>query len=62
MERIDRKLLWLFLPALTDVFVGRKASESFESLGEVVSHLEGLEMCLQMLMGLIVVFLHRSFL
>jgi hypothetical protein len=53
MEGIDPKSFWLFLPSLTDVFVGRKASESFESLGEVVSHLEGSEMCLQMLMGLI---------
>jgi hypothetical protein len=62
MERIDRKSFWLFLPALTDVFVGRKASKGFESLGEVVSLLEGLEMCLQMLMGLLVAFLHRHFL
>jgi hypothetical protein len=53
MEGIDPKSFWLFLPSLIDVFVGRKASESFESLGERVSHLEGSEMCLQMLMGLI---------
>jgi hypothetical protein len=62
MERIDRKSFWLFMPALAEVFVGRKASKRFGSLGEVVSLLEGLEMCFQMLMGLLIAFLHRGFL
>jgi hypothetical protein len=57
MVRVNGKTIWLFLPALTDVFIGRKASERFESFGKVIGHEEGLEMVLQMLMGLIVVFL-----
>jgi hypothetical protein len=58
MAWIDGKALRFFLPALTDVFVGGQAFECFESLGKVVSHLEGLEMFLQVLMGLVIVFLH----
>src|ERR671924_2248286 len=59
MAWIDGKALWFFAPALTDVFVGGEAFESFESLGKIVSQLEGVEMCLQVLMGLIVVLPHR---
>jgi hypothetical protein len=55
---IDAKALGFSLPALTDVFVGGQAFECFESLGKVVSHLEGVEMFFQVLMGLVLVFLH----
>jgi hypothetical protein len=58
MAWIDRKALRFFLPALTDVFVGSQAFEGFPSLGKIVSHLEGVEMFLQVLMGLVIVFLH----
>jgi hypothetical protein len=44
MVRIYRKAFWLFLPALTDVFVGREASERFEPFSKVVGHQESLEM------------------
>ncbi len=59
MVRIKRKAFWLFVPASVDVFVGGQASERFASLGKVVSHLEGVEMVIQVLMRLIVVFPHR---
>jgi hypothetical protein len=58
MAWIDGKTLRLFLPALTDVFIGGQALEGFESLGRVLSQLEGVEMVLQVLVGLVRVFLH----
>jgi hypothetical protein len=46
MVWIHGQAFWLCVPASTDVFVGGKAFERLGSLGEVVSHLEGLEMFL----------------
>jgi hypothetical protein len=46
MVRINRKALWFFLPALTDVFIRGKPSEGFESLGEMIGPQEGVEVLL----------------
>ena len=54
MVRIDGKAFGLFLPALTDVFIGGKPFERFESLRDVIGHQKGMEMLLQMLMGLVI--------
>jgi hypothetical protein len=62
MVWINGKAIWFLWPALTDVFVGRKASERFAPFGQIVGHQEGLAMCLEMLMGLIVRCPHRRFL
>ena len=62
MARIDRQAFRLFLPALTDVFIRGKPFKGFESFGTVVGHQEGLEMFLELLMGLSVLYLHRRFL
>ena len=40
---------------MTDELVGRESSKGLETLGEVVSHQERVEMFLQLLMGLVVV-------
>ncbi len=56
MVRVDGQAFWLFGPALTDIFIGGKPSEGFESLGEVVCHQEGLQVLFQVLMGLVVIF------
>jgi hypothetical protein len=65
MVRICGKAFWLFGPALTDLFIGSKPPEGFESLGEIVGHQEGLEVLFSGLMGLVGVccdcgFLERS--
>jgi hypothetical protein len=62
MVRIDGKALWLFVPALTDVFIGGKPSEGCKSLGEVGRHQEGLEVRFQAPMGLVIVCFDRGFL
>jgi hypothetical protein len=62
MVRVDGKAFWLFLPALTDMFIGGKPSEGIESLGEIVSHAEGVEVLFQVLMGLVIVLSDRGFL
>jgi hypothetical protein len=48
------------VPALTDVLIRGKPLESFESLGEIVCHQEGIKVLFKVLMCLIVVFLHGS--
>jgi len=40
---VDCKAFWLFLPAVTGVFVRGESSESFEAPGKVVSHQKGLQ-------------------
>ena len=58
MVRIRGKPCWLFVPALTDVLIGCESFERFESLREVISHQESLEMLFQVVVGLIVVLFH----
>jgi hypothetical protein len=62
MGWIEGKSVGLILPLFTDEFVGSKAAEGFESLGEVVSRYEVSEMDTQLFMAVIVVALHGSFL
>jgi hypothetical protein len=62
MVRIDGKRCWLFLPALTVLFIGGKPSEGFEPLGELISHQEGVEVLFQGLMSLVIVRFDRGFL
>jgi hypothetical protein len=62
MVRVAAKAFWLFLPTLTNIFIRGTPSEGFESLGEVVRHQEGVEVCFQVLMGLIIVFFNCRFL
>jgi hypothetical protein len=62
MVGIDRKVFRRLLPALTDVFVGREASERFAPFGKVVGHQERLEVGLARLLGLLGICLHRRFL
>jgi hypothetical protein len=38
MVRIVSKAFGLLLPALTDIFIRRKPSEDFESLGDIIVH------------------------
>ncbi len=59
---IEDKAIRFFLPALADEFVGRQATESFESLGEVVSRDEVSEVYAELRVIVIVVALHGSFL
>jgi hypothetical protein len=53
MVRIHGQAFGLFGPAMTDIFIGGKPPEGFESLGEIVGHQEGLEGLLEVLMGLV---------
>jgi hypothetical protein len=62
MLRIDGQAIWFFLPALTEIFIGGKPSEGVASLGEGVSHQEGVEVLFQVLMGLVIVCCDRGFL
>jgi hypothetical protein len=61
MVRIVSKAFRRFLPALTDIFIRRKPSEGFESLGEIIGHQEGVEMLFQVLMRLVIVAFDRGF-
>jgi hypothetical protein len=54
----DGQALRVFLPALTDVFVGGQACACVELLGTVIRHLAGAEMCRQGLIGLVRGLLH----
>lgn len=54
MEWVDGESEGCFLPLLADELIGSEAFESFESFGEVVGHEEGLQVFLELLMGLIV--------
>jgi hypothetical protein len=56
MVRIHGQAFWLFVPALTDIVIGGKPFEGFQSFGEVISHQERVEVLLQVLRGLIIVF------
>jgi hypothetical protein len=47
MVWICGKSFRLFLPAFADVLIRGKAFERFESLGEIISHQEGLQMLVQ---------------
>ena len=58
----DGKAFGLFLPTLADVFIGSEPSEGFASLSEIVRHQERVEVLLQVLMGLVIVFVDRGFL
>jgi hypothetical protein len=62
MVGINRKAFGLFVPPLTDVLIRRESSKCFESFGKVVRHQESLEMFLEMLMSLLMVFLYGRFL
>jgi hypothetical protein len=62
MEEINRKEFQFFLPRLTDALIRRESSKCFESFGTVARHQESLEMFLEMLMSLLVVFLYGRFL
>ena len=59
MAWIDGKAFWLFLPALTDVLIGGKAFERFESLREIIGHQESMEMLFQVVMGLVIILFSR---
>ncbi len=48
------------LPAFADEFVGREAKERFESFGEVVGSDEVAEVDTQLVVGVVVVALHRG--
>ena len=62
MERVECESFWLGLPAFTDEFVWREAFERFEATGEVIRVDEGVEVLLQLVMGLVVVAFDSSFL
>jgi hypothetical protein len=62
MAWVDGKAFWLFLPALTNVFIRGEASEGCASLGEVVGHQAGLQGLFPVLMGVLVLWLHGGFL
>jgi len=62
MVWINRIEFRFFLPPLTDVLIRRESSKCFESFGKVVRHQESLEMFLEMLMSLLMVFLDGRFL
>jgi hypothetical protein len=60
MVRIHGKAFWLFVPAVTNIFIGREPFEGFKSFGEVISHQESVEVLFQVPMGLIIVFFDRG--
>jgi hypothetical protein len=62
MVWMKRKASRFLLPALKDVLVRGESSECFEAFSKVVGHQESLERFLEILMGLIVIFLHSRFL
>src|SRR5918999_847494 len=60
MVRIRGKAVWFFMPALTDILIGGKPFECFESLREVIGHQKGMQMLFQMVMSLVVIFFHSG--
>jgi hypothetical protein len=60
MAWMKRKAFWLFLPASADVVIRGESFERFEALCEVIGHKEGLQMCFQAVMGLVVIRFHRG--
>jgi hypothetical protein len=58
MAWIDGKAFRLLLPAFADVFIRRKAFEHFESLREIISHQEGMQLLFQVVMGFAVRLFH----
>jgi hypothetical protein len=58
MVRIDGKAFWLLLPALTDVRRGGEPFQRFEPLGEVIGHQQGVQMCLEVVMSLVMIVFH----
>jgi hypothetical protein len=62
MVWINRKEFRSFLPAVTDVLIRPESSKCFELFGKVVRHQESLEVFLEMLMSLLLVFLYGRFL
>jgi hypothetical protein len=61
MVRIDAKAFWLCVPALADVLRGGAPFQWLAALGEVIGHQEGLEVCPDVLRGLVVILLHGGF-
>ncbi len=59
--RVESKPLRVFLPGSADELVGSKALECLEALGEVVSHQEGPDVFLEVLMGLVIELLDGGF-
>ena len=55
MVQIRGKAFRLFVPALTDVLIRGESFERFESLHEVISHQEGMQMFFQVVMGQVVI-------
>ncbi len=60
MDGIESKSIGFCLPAFADEFVGREAKERFESFGEVVGSDEVAEVDTQLVVGVVVVALHRG--
>jgi hypothetical protein len=54
MVRIDGKAFRLFLPALADVLIRGQACAGVESFREMIGHQEGMQMRVQVVMGLLV--------
>jgi hypothetical protein len=61
MVRIDAKAFWLCVSALADVLRGGAPFQWLAALGEVIGHQEGLEVCPEVLRGLVVILLHGGF-
>jgi len=49
MGRVDNKAVWVFLPAMNDVFIRSETFEGFEAFGEVVSDHEQMKVFLKSL-------------
>src|ERR671936_41169 len=60
MAWIARQSCWFLWPDFTNVFVGAESSESFEALGKVIGHQEGVEMLFQVLVHLVMIFFDRT--
>ena len=61
MVRIHGKIFGLMLPAVTAGFIRGKPAQRLEPLSEVIGHQEGLEVFLEMLVGLVGRLLHGGF-
>src|SRR5258708_24218098 len=60
MDGIESKSIRFYLRAVADEFVGREAMERLESFGEVVGSNEVAEVDTQLVVGVVVVALHRG--
>ena len=60
MVRVKGNAFRLLLAALADVLIRGQAFERLEALGEVIGHQEGLQMRFQVVMGLVVILVHRG--